>query len=232
MTTGEDLYRLQTLDSEGDEKRRRLAEVEAALEENQALEKARQAEEEAASQVHEWSRRQRDLELRIQGLTEKSERTQQRLYGGTVTNPKELADLQAERDSLRRRQQKLEDKLLEAMIELEDAEKAHAQAKARFDEIHTQWEVEQANLKAEREDLQQRLSEIENARAKLLPKIDASDLATYRSLRRRKGGQVVVQVRDGACEGCGVAVSPGLEWKLREGELAQCSNCERIIVRL
>jgi len=50
-------------------------------------------------------------------------------------------------------------------------------------------------------------------------------------LRRRKGGLAVVQVRDGACGGCGVIISPSLKWQLRQEKLVCCGNCERIVVR-
>ncbi|HEY67275.1 MAG: hypothetical protein DRI79_09190 [Chloroflexi bacterium] len=231
MTKGADLYRLQCLDSEGDVKRRRLAEVEAALGESEPLRQARRALESAQTMVQKWTLRQRDLELEIQGLSDKITRSEQRLYSGVIKNPKELADLQAEIASLKRRRQKLEDDLLEAMLEREEAEAARAQAQVHLDEIQAQWSAQQADLMVEREMLRGRLAEIEQAREALLPSIEAGDLAVYEALRRRKGGQAVVQVRDGACGGCGVAIPPGLKWQLRQDKLVYCGNCERIIVR-
>ena len=74
-------------------------------------------------------------------------------------------------------------------------------------------------------------AEIEQARADVLPTIEAGDLAAYQTLRRRKGGLAVVQVRNGACGGCGIVVSPALEWQLRHDGLSTCGNCGRIIVR-
>ncbi len=232
MTTGADLYRLQCLDSEGDAKQHRLAEIEAALVESEALKQARGALKSARSLIQRWALRQRDLELEIQGLSNKIARSEQRLYSGVVKNPKELADLQAEVAALKRRRQKLEDDLLEAMIEREEAETARSQAQAHLDEIQTRWSAQQADLRAEREMLQARLAGIEQARAALLLNIEADDLAIYQALRRRKGGQAVVRVRDGACGGCGVAISPSLEWQLRQEKPVYCSNCERIIVRI
>jgi len=83
----------------------------------------------------------------------------------------------------------------------------------------------------EREMLQQELAEIEQARAALLPSIAAGDLATYQSLRSRKGGLAVVQVHDGAwCGGCGVLMSPSVKWQLRQEGAVCCDNCERFIV--
>jgi len=232
MTRGAGLYRLQCLDHEGDAKRRRLMEVEAALGESEALKQARQTLKRTQGLVKKWAVRQRDLELKTQGISNKISRSEKRLYGGVVKNPKELADLQAEVASLRRRRQRVEDNLLEAMIEREEGEAAQADARRHLDEIQARWSTQQADLMAERETLQEELAEIEQARAEVLPSIDAGDLATYQSLRRMKGGIAVVEVQGGACGGCGVAVPPGLEWQLRRDGVVTCGNCGRIIVRV
>ncbi|RLC67582.1 MAG: hypothetical protein DRI48_01930 [Chloroflexi bacterium] len=232
MTEGINLYRLQRLDSEGDAKRERLAEVEAALGQSEELKQARRRLKNTQEQVRKWNLQQRNLELKIQGLSDKISRSEQRLYSGVVKNPKELTDLQAEIAALRRRRQKLEDDLLEAMIEREEAETACAQAQKHLDETQARWSAQQADLVVEQEALRNRLTEIQQARDELLPSIEAQDLNTYQTLRRRKGGLAVVQVQDGACGGCGVGISPSLEWKLREAGLGHCGNCERIIVRI
>lgn len=231
MTRGVNLHRLQCLDSDGDTKRDRLAKVEAALGESKALKQAHRALESTQSLVKKWALRQRDLELEIQGLADKIARSEQRLYSGAIKNPKELADQQAKIASLKRRRQKLEDDLLEAMIEREEAETARTQAQTHLDEIQARWSAQQAALMAEREILQKELAEIEQARAALLPSIAAGDLATYQSLRSRKGGLAVVQVHDGAwCGGCGVLMSPSVKWQLRQEGAVCCDNCERFIV--
>ena len=232
MTDGANLHRLQGLDSEGDRKRRRLAEIEAALNESDALRQARQAVERAQEHVHQLTVKQRDSELEVQGLAEKTSHDELRLYSGAIKNPKELADLQAEVAVLKRRRQQLEGDLLEVMIEREDAEAAQAQAQSHLDELQAAWSVQQADLLGEREGLQAKLAEIEQARGAILPSIDSGNLAVYEALRRRKGGLAVVQLRDGACGGCGVTISPSLEWQLRQGKLVPCGNCERILVRL
>ena len=232
MTKGADLLHLQSLDQEEDVKRRRLAEVEAALGESEALKQARRALESTQAQVKRWTLRQRDLELQTQGISDKISRSESRLYSGAVTNPKELTDLQAEVASLRRRRQKLEDDLLSAMIEREEAQAAQDDAHQSLDETKARWSAQQSDLLAEREALQEKLAELQQAREEVLPSIDAGDLAAYQALRRRKGGIAVVEVVNGACGGCGVGVSPGLEWQLRSEGLGTCSNCDRIIVRI
>ena len=231
MTKGADLYRLQCLDDEAETRRRRLAEIEAALGENDALRQAHQALERAQTILHKWTLRQRDLELEIKGLSGKISRSEQRLYSGSVKNPKELSDLQAEVSALRRRRQKLEDDLLEVMIAQEEADATNTQAQEHLTVTETKWSDQQAKLGAEQEILQEELAALEKKRAELLPSIEAGELAVYETLRQRKGGVAVVQVRDGACGGCGVTMSSSLTWQLRQGEMVYCGNCERIIVR-
>ncbi len=230
MTMGENLQRLQRLDSEYDQKSQRLTEVEAKLGKDDVVRQARRALETARRLTQKSKHRQHDLELEVEGLLDRISRSEQRLYSGKVNNPKELADLQAEVTSLKRRRRKLEDDLLDAMIKREEADTAQEQAEGKLDEIESRWSTQQADLKVEREELQARLEEIEQKRAELLPSIEASVLASYRSLREQKRGQVVVNLRDGACGGCGVTLSPILEWELREGKLVYCDNCKRIIV--
>jgi hypothetical protein len=232
MTEGADLYRLQNLDSEGDKKRRRLAEVEAALNESKELQQARRAVEQAEEQVRKWAVKQRDSELEVQGLADKTSRDEQRLYSGTIRNPKELEDLQAEVASLKRRRQQLEEDLLEVMLEREDAETIRSQAQSHLDKVQADWTARQADLINEREELQARLAENEQAREALLPSIDAGDLRIYESLRRRKGGIAVALLCDDTCGACGVGISPSFKWQLRQGELTPCSNCERILVQM
>jgi predicted nucleic acid-binding Zn-ribbon protein len=232
MTKGVDLHRLQDLDSEGDEKRRRLEEVETALSDSEALRQAKRRVETFQKRVQEWVVEQRDLELQVQGLTDKISHEEQRLYSGMIKNPKELGDIQAEVAALKRRRQELESTLLETMIEREGVEAGQAEAQTHLNEVQADWSAGQADLIGEQEELQKKLAEIAQIRIGLLSSIDAGDLALYESLRIRKGGVAVAELRDGTCGRCGVGVSPSVEWQLRQGKLVPCSNCERIIVRL
>jgi predicted nucleic acid-binding Zn-ribbon protein len=230
MTRGEALYRLQQLDSERDAKEDRLVEIEAAFKDDIALREARQAVEKAEKRARKWQTKQRDLELEIESLADKASRSEKRLYSGKVKNPKELSDLQAEVVSLKGRRQRLEDTLLEAMIEREEAEGTRDKAHSYLEEVESIWSSRQADLKAERETLQHRLEEIQGQRQAVVPRIDAGVLATYEKLRQTKRGQAVARIQADTCTACGVTISPSAEWKLRQGELVHCDSCGRILV--
>lgn len=230
MTQGADLYHLQQIDSEKDAKENRLAEIEATLGESEALRQARRNVKQTEQRARKLALKQRDLELEIESLSKKMSRSEDRLYSGKVTNPGELEDLQNEIASLKRRRRRLEDDLLEAMIEREEAEDAHEAAVAHLEETEASWERQQADLRAEREALQKRLTELAAEREDVLPSIDPGDLKTYQMLRKSKGGQAVARVRDGTCQGCGVTISSSLDWKLRDGEIVRCDTCGRMLV--
>lgn len=232
MSRGEYLYRLQCLDSEDDARKRRLAEVEAALRESEALREARRAVERAQVQARKLTARQQSLELELKSLTDKLSSSEQRLYSGVLRNPKEMTDLEAEVAALKRRRQKLEDDLLEAMIAREEAEEMLRGEQQRLERLEADWSARQAELTAEQQTLQQRLEELKQAREDLLPHISKDDLSIYQSLRRRKGGLAVVTLQGDICGGCGIAVSPALKWQLRQEGIGYCSNCERIIVQV
>ena len=133
---------------------------------------------------------------------------------------------------MRRRQQTIEDALLTAMIESEDADQALVDARAQRETAGVSHEAKQAELDAERISLGARPADVERQRASALNVIGAGDLATYEALRQRKGGLAVAGVRGDACTACGVAVSPNRRWHVREGDLVHCGNCERILVLL
>jgi predicted nucleic acid-binding Zn-ribbon protein len=232
MTKPIDLYRLQQVETELDEKRKRLEQVEDQLEDSAVVTKAADALGHAEEQLQGKAAEQRDLELELKSLSQKAAGAEERLYSGAVTSPKELADLQAEVKSLGRRRQALEDGLLEAMIELEEAEEAVSSARARLEATQGEWSGQQSDLAAEQAHLRAELAKLEKERDRLLPRIGEEDLATFRSLWKRKGGLAVARVEDGTCGGCGVAIAPKTEWRLRHGELACCSNCDRILVRI
>jgi predicted nucleic acid-binding Zn-ribbon protein len=229
-TDGATLYQLQLLDSEADAKRRRLAAVETSLGVSEALRQTRQAVERAEALAHGLGLQQLDLELELGALVDKADRAEELLYGGTIRNAKELEEHQAELTSLRRRQQNLEDDLLGVMIKREEAEVAASGLRTQRDRTEDEWAAEQARLRAESEALRARLAELEQARAGLLAQIEPADLATYRSLRQRKAGIAVALIADECCSSCGVAVTQGRRWQIREGKLVHCSNCERILV--
>ncbi|NPV67947.1 MAG: hypothetical protein HPY64_12445 [Anaerolineae bacterium] len=231
MNQAQALYQLQNIDLSISEYKARLAEIERLLAEHTRVPAAEQTLHQAEEALTSSRVRVRDLELELKGLASKSAATEETLYSGRVTNPKELQDLQEEVASLRRRHNRLEDSLLEAMIETESAQERFQQAAADLAEARAEADASRQALTAEFEQIQQALEPLRQQRSELLRLIDAANLELYKKLYSNKHGQAVAPVEDGACRACGVSQTSATVQLVRQGyKLVRCNNCGRILV--
>jgi predicted nucleic acid-binding Zn-ribbon protein len=230
MSRAASLMRLQQIDLEIDARRARLGEIQEAIAQDKGLAEAQQALSEAKGAAAEVQRALRALEAEGQALAQKAAEVESTLYGGRISNPKELKDLQDELASLARRRTTVEDRQLDAMEQAENQEAAEREAQARVLELeaglhNSRGELadEQARIGAELESL---AMEHEGAEAS----VPQADRATYEGLRKRKRGVAVARLVDGVCGVCGVAPSSSRAQAAGHGdELIFCGNCERIL---
>lgn len=224
------LYQLQQIDTEFQEKRQRLGEVLRAQKETEELLAARKQMETAVATLRRWQSRHKTLTLELQSVTDKAKRSEQRLYSGSVKNPKELADLEHEIAALGRRRAALEDDILEAMLEIESAQTEHDQAAAQLTAVTAQWEKSQASLKKEQHELALRLNALNEQRQHHLPRLAPERLAEYEQLRQKKGGLAVAGLQQTMCLGCRLTVPANKVKEAQEGRLVYCPSCGRLIV--
>jgi predicted nucleic acid-binding Zn-ribbon protein len=225
------LYQLQLVDSEWDEKQQRLAAIDQSLGDDREVVRAQEAVAETEAALDKLRAQLRALELEVSGLNDKLKKNQERLYGGKVRNPKELSGLQEEATALRRRRSELEDEQLTLMIGVEEQEAELAERQARLRQIESSWRTEQALLATEKDDLELRLAELEDQRAAIRDRLGARDLADYDDLRQRFGGVAVVVLRRGICQTCGVDVPTSVARAVERGEgIHYCPVCNRLLV--
>jgi predicted nucleic acid-binding Zn-ribbon protein len=231
MHPARQLFQLQTLDLERDAKYRRLKQVIAALTEPESLANAAAALASTQEQVTSARVRRQDLELETRTLETKIASVEERLYSGQVKNPKELADLQNDVASLRRRRTTLDDTVLDAMIALEDAEGAEREAQSKLAALQTQWQTDRHALMDERQQLEADIATLTEQRNQMVAAISPEYLKPYQKLRHEYSGQAVARVQDGTCIACGVEISDRLLARARLSEdLNYCGNCERILM--
>jgi len=230
MNRSDQLYRLQTIDLERSNGERRLEEVEAGLGESEELRQARRVLRKAEDELNHWRTTLRDLELETRSLTAKITSVEERLYSGRVTNPKELANLQNEVSYLKRRRGELEDRQIEAMVEVEEHEAEVDSKRASLAQIEAEWSQTQKRLTEERSELEESLAHLKKERVKLETTIGAEDLALYGELCSRKGGQAVALLKGGVCQACMVTLPTSQARQARSGDsLSFCSSCQRIL---
>jgi predicted nucleic acid-binding Zn-ribbon protein len=224
------LYELQQADTETQSVSQRLKEIGASLGESSDLRRARKMVTEAEAELTGYRAQMQNLDLEVNGLSDKIENNEKRLYSGRVTNPKELENLQQELASLKRWREKREEDLLEAMVGTEEAEAGLADAQAILTQVSETWRVQQGDLIAEQARLETRLEELVELKESLVKAVGPADATTYESLRQRKAGRAVAAVRDGICEGCRMNPPSSQVQHARSGnEFVFCNNCGRIL---
>ena len=230
MSRGSSLHRLQAIDLELDACRVRLAAIAAALGDDPSVQAARTRLLSAESRQRAARVTLQELEHESLGLTEKIREAEQRLYSGTIRNPKELRDLQAEIESLKRRLAASEEQQLNALIDSEVAETQAAGTEAELHQVEDHATREQSALYAERAGLQSRVAKLDGEREATAAPLPAADRDLYERLRQSRRGRAVASLEDGVCGGCGIEPSALSRQEVRRGaDLVRCPGCDRIL---
>ena len=231
MTRISDLFDLQEIDLEIDARRAALSEAESRLGESEEVEAAAGVIQEREAGVQDLHKKLRASEWEVDDLTNKIKPLEKKLYGGSVHNPKELAGIEEDVHSLQARKRVLEDKELEVMSELEEAESSLAAARQDLSSLTAAWESEQQSLRQEQETLTAEIEDLEGKRSEQRGHIDGDALLLYDALRSKHQGRAVAKVERGTCGGCRISLPTSLLQKARGGAdvIVQCSSCERIL---
>ncbi len=230
MAWTEAILRLQEVDGELKALEGRLADIATQLTDQREVLATRKEAEMRAVQAKKRQQAQKDLEYELGRVEAKRKQTQERLYSGNVRNPRELQDLQSESQALQRRQEQLEELLLEAMDAHEEASRMAAETQATYEIATQRGEQTQQALQSEREARQQQLQALRAENIKLQTLIPPDLLDSYRYLQRRMGATAIAQVNEGTCSVCGVATQLQIQRKVRDREEVYCDGCGRMLV--
>lgn len=230
MTTARDLYELREIDVELDGKKAALVAVEGQIGESEAVAEAKRCIEEMRCSLDEWAKQQHEEEWASEQLRLKAKEVEDKLYGGMVRNPKELASLQEDLDQLKAQQRPHDDLVLDLMAR---SESLQGEVENKLDEIRrmeAEWYQEQQRLFEERDRLKAEIEYQEKVRIGRAALIDRESLALYESLRGAKQGIAVAKVERGMCQGCRISLPMNELQRARSGRvLVQCGSCGRIL---
>jgi predicted nucleic acid-binding Zn-ribbon protein len=231
MTRISDLFELQEIDLEIDTRRAAISEAESGIGESEEVEAAAGVIIEREAEVQELHKKLKAAEWEVEDLTNKIKPLEKKLYGGSIHIPKELASIEEDVRSLQARKRVLEDKELDVMSQLEEAERALAAAKHEHATLAAEWEEEQRRLRQEQETLTAESRLLEDKRAAQRSRIHADALALYDALRAKHQGRAVAKVERGTCGGCRISLPLSLLQRARGGSdvIVHCSSCERIL---
>ncbi|WP_199487801.1 zinc ribbon domain-containing protein [Actinomadura spongiicola] len=231
------LIDLQELDSSLDRlahRRRTLPELAEIERLETRLTELRDAIVAAETEVDDLQREQRKAEQDVEQVRTRADRDRKRLDSGQVTSAKDLGSLQAEIESLQRRQSDLEEVVLEIMERTEEAEGRVAALRA--DQATAQEEL--AALVDRRDTAQREIDEeaatTTTARTAVAKDVPDDLLALYEKLRGQFGGVGAAKLFRGACQGCHLALNTVDLNRIRaaaDDEVIRCEECRRVLVR-
>lgn len=180
------------------------------------------------------AQQERRLEDEIALVEDKRRTVDVALYGGTVSNPRELQSMQEEISALARRQGQLEDQAIEIMEQIEplEARLAELADQAKANEVDTERATEV--LRESERDIEAELVREQADREAAGAGVPADLMAEYGRLRGHSGGVGVARLSGNQCGACHLtlsAVEVARIKKLPAGAVAHCEECGRILVR-
>jgi predicted nucleic acid-binding Zn-ribbon protein len=230
MSGAHNFFRLQEIDLAIDEIHARLSEIQMTLEDDEEVREAQNMLQSAENQQAQTRASLKKADGAVSTQKNKLEGTDTKLYGGSVTNPRELQDLQMESESLRRHLSTLEDRLLDAMVAHEEAEEEVDSLQTQLRALLDQRKEQFAELEAEKIQLNDQLHHLEGNREAALVGIVEDELKRYQTLRTRYGGRAVALLEGGNCSLCGLSLPESTQQRIRSGaEIVQCNQCKRIL---
>ena len=230
MPATRELLALQSVDGELAVHHARLSEIAPLLGDDSALRALARRLVSEQSEVDVALPRQQELDSVIGGITERVDAAEARLYSGVVVNPRELQDLQADVNMIKRQRGHEEDALLEVMVELDTARGKRDASAKELESMKASWGAGQRSLTEEQRRLQAETAALERRRADAVARIPPPEVALYERVRRNHVGPVA-QMHNNACNACRVGVPMRTAQEVRTSSApVRCPNCGRILL--
>lgn len=223
------LRQLQEIDGRIDSSRTLLAQLAGEIGDRRALDQREAEVATARAELHVLQGQQRDLELQAEDRRGKILADENKLYGGRVTNPKELQSLTEEVAQDKRQLDDVEYRLLEILERSDEVSARVAGLEAALTQATQEWTARQNSARAKQQETEALVQTLEQRRSAGWDEIDAESRSTYTMLRRQKGTAVAI-VHQRTCQACRVSLTASQEQRARIGaDLVTCHSCGRVL---
>ena len=230
MTIVKQLYSLQELDLALESIQSQKSQAEQGLNSGLTLEQIEQTLQDEKSRLQEVQQSHRMQQMEAESLRERSAQLEQQLYGGTITNPRELESLRLEASNVSQQLDRRDLGLLELSVQAEDLHKRIAILEKELADQQEAWQSRQAQLNEQLKKLSAEEEIIAAQRANLAATLDQKELQKYESLRKGKGGRAVAKVERGLCQACRMSLPTQQLQRVRSGrQTVLCSSCGRML---
>lgn len=231
QVSGDLLLNLQAVDRRLAAKRQELDQLNEQLDAKEEIpvltERAEQERESAIERRADLAR----LETDADALKERVEELEERIYGGSVTNLRELTAVEEEQATARRELMQAEESLGPARRAAEDAERAGEELTVTLEEREKAWAESQPKLRKQAKATQSDVTKLEKERTEAAENVPSGELILYDQLLFRRHGVAIARVERGVCLACHITLPLKEASRLRRADaLVTCGNCGRILI--
>ena len=225
----ERLIRLQRLDDAVAEARRSVDAIPSRVEElDSRLTSSSAAVDAATGRLADQKSQRQTVEKSLAEVQGRLSRFKDQLMA--VKTNREYTAIQHEIATAEGEVQRLEDAILEHMLEGDDLEDGVKAAERALHAERAEVERARAAIETERGMLERTLSGTSGERVQLTGSIGAAAQQLFDTVAGQRRGIAVVEARDGHCTVCNVRLRPQVFNRiLQNTELIQCESCMRIL---
>lgn len=175
------------------------------------------------TKLHELENRRAESKI-------KADNFETKLYSGSIVNPREVADLQAEVKMLRELDGKLEKEIAEIKPAASAAEAEAALSKKQLAKLKKTVEEKQTAAKAEHAKLHEEYLKLKSEREGVAKQVDAASMREYEAARKKTGNTGLALITEGQrCEACGIDIPEKTLQMVTAGKLVHCESCRRVL---
>ena len=224
------LYQLQLLDLELDKNEKRLSEIREIISYSDDVNKIEKDISTIEAEKKTWQQKLNKISGEAQIVQEKTKKSEQSLYDGTIKNPKELQSVNIEIDSLKKRLSVLDEQQLEIMFSIEELDDQISNKKQSLESLLKEKNAQKEILLREIEDIEKLNNKLTIEKSPIITQIEDEFLRTYEKLRKSKNKIAVSLIVDNACSMCGNGLPP-MEVQKAKSNVDEifCPVCKRFL---
>ena len=225
------LYDLQLLDWDVQERERTLAEVRDRLADDSEVTDIARRLTELEARLEELGAPSRRAEAAIEQYEQHMETLNKRAYSGVITNSREMSAYEEEKTGVEQKRADEEDTLLDLLVTIEGLQADQEQAREASNRISARREEELPVLRATEDSISSELPELYERRQMMVGEFPPQATAVYETIRKTRGGQAVALVVRGMCQACRIMLpSTELQQARISQKIVRCDSCGRILV--
>jgi len=227
------LLELQKIDNDINEEEKKKRELPSRIERiNKEIQELKNDLKNKHENYKELQLKLKRKELDLSEKSNKIKKHQEDLYGGKISDIKELKQLQRVIANYEGEKDNIENELLNLMEEIEELNKLVNKLEEDLKEKEKYLQKRQQEMELVASRIEESMNSLNIKRKERLIKLtDNRLLKEYELLKKEKGGKAIVKVNSSICSGCYLDLPSDIIYQLKKGQiLITCPNCNRILV--